>query len=115
MINKDQFYSFYRPYLQIVFQTISSGGISIFVGINASGKSIFTEQILSKKFRQEHIKKQNIHLVPLIFKDKPPPTTNQLYKYWLVETAKSIERKLILNEEINEFAFNTQMSKWIKS
>lgn len=115
MIVNDQFYRFYRPYLNKIHQSVLKGGVSIFVGINSSGKTLFKEQIFSKKFRDEFIKEKKIHFVFLDFKDKIPSSSEQLYKYWLSETAKSIGKNIIFEKEINEYDFNTQMNEWVQS
>lgn len=115
MILQNQFYIFYRSYLKKISQIIRDGKISIFVGINTIGKTLFTEQLMSKRFREEFLQAQKTHLVLLDFKDKPPPTSKQLYRYWLMQTAKTTGQKLDQNEDFNDYIFSFQMSEIIKN
>ena len=63
MILSNKFYKFYRPYLNIISQTIVSGGVSVLVGINSSGKTLLKEQIVSPKFKEEFIKSQKEDMI----------------------------------------------------
>lgn len=112
---QNQFYNFYKPYLKCVGEAINNGKSLIFVGINSIGKTLLVEQILSKNFREDYLSKTKVHLVYLEFKDKNPPTTEQLYKYWLWQTAKTLKQKIPKKEIINDFSFYSLMSEMIKS
>ncbi len=111
----NQFYSFYRPYLEKISLTILNGKMSIFVGINGMGKNLLVEELKSSKFINEYLKKEKVRLVFLEFKDKYPPTSEQLYKYWLTQTAKEIGYKLPTDEIFNEFSFYTYLSNMSKN
>lgn len=112
---QNQFYQFYRPYLKKICQAIETGRTLIFVGINSIGKTLLVNQILSKKFKKEFLKKQKVHLVFLEFKDKNPPTADQLYKYWLIQTAQGLGYQLNQKETFNEFSFYSHLTQMAKS
>ena len=108
-----QFFRFFKPYLAKAANTIQTGKVMIFVGINAIGKSILVEQILSGKFRKEFLKNQKVRLVFLSFKDRSGLSKEQLYDYWLTQTQKACQLKK-KPEEINDFSFDSYLSEIVK-
>ena len=111
---QEQFYHFYKPYLKKIYNTIINGKGLILVGINAIGKNLLTEQVLSPQFKEEFIPKKKVHLIMLDFKDKYSPHSEQLYKYWLKKTADAVGEKLDRDELYNDFSFYLLMSEMIK-
>lgn len=112
---QEQFYTFYKPYLKRVGEAIENGKSLILVGINSIGKTLLVEQILSKNFREDYLWKTKVHLVYLEFKDKNPPTTEQLYEYWCIQTAKMLNQRLPQKEVFNDFSFYSFMTEMIKN
>ncbi len=109
---ENQFYQFYKPYLRKISHTIEMGKALIFVGINTIGKVYLAEQILSDKFRNEFFPVGKVHLVFINLKNRSGITTNQLFAYWLSETAKVLGIK-VENREINNFSFYSRMNEII--
>lgn len=109
-----QFYNFYRPYLNKICQKILEGKVLILIGINSIGKTLLTYELQSKKFRSEYLKKQRVHLIFLEFKDKIPPKPQQLYKYWLTQTAQTLGYTLPQGEVFNDFSFYFHLQEMAK-
>lgn len=112
---QNQFYSFYRPYLNSASSAIRNGKVLIFVGINAIGKNILAQQIMSQKFSEEYFKNTKTHLIFLNFKDKYPPSSTQLYEYWIEETAKALKIEIKEKEEYNDFSFYYFLTSFVKN
>lgn len=112
---QNQFYQFYRPYLKKVYQAIIAGKSVILVGINAIGKTLLAEQIMSSRFRKEFLGKEKVHLVLLEFKDRFSPSGPQIYRYWLKETARILDYKRISSVEYNIFSFYSEMTEIIRN
>ena len=111
---QNQFYQFYRPYLKKICQSIKDGRVLLIVGINSIGKSLLTLQLQSKRFQKEFLRKKGIKLIFLEFKDKNPPLAEQLYQYWLTETAKALNYSLPPKEKVNDYSFYFHLSEMAK-
>jgi len=92
---------------------MENGQSQILVGMNSIGKTQLAEQILSAEFKKDC--PFTLYPVFLDFKNKYPPTTPQLYKYWLTETAKVFSIELDKSIEWNDFTFYSWMFEKIKS
>lgn len=89
----------------------------VLVGINSIGKTLLSLQLQSKQFKKECLNDEKARMVFLEFKDKTPPSSSQLYKYWLTKTAKLLEYDLPSDEVFNDFSFYfhlTEMGKMLK-
>ncbi len=115
MAKQNQFYIFYKTYLDKISKTIFGGKVAVIVGINGIGKNLLVEQLKSGAFSKDYVKNKKVKLIFLEFKDKYPPTAEQLYKYWLTQTAKEIGYKLPTRETFNEFSFYTYLSNMSKN
>lgn len=111
MIVDRQYYSFYRSYLNKICQNIKAGKVLILVGINSIGKTLLTMQLQSDLFQKKYLNGENAKLVFLEFKDKNPPNPTQLYKYWLTQTAKTLNCSLPQDLEFNDFSFYFHLSE----
>lgn len=87
------------------------GEVLILVGINSIGKTLLTLQLQSQRFQKECLNGQNVKQIFLEFKDKNPPTPQQLYKYWLTQTAKVLNYPLPVKETFNDFSFYSHLSE----
>lgn len=111
---QNQFFNFYKPYLKKTAKAIENGKSIVFVGINAIGKHFLAEQILSKQFRNEFFTNKKIKIVFLNFKNKHTPDDEQLYRYWITETAQSISFKVNFQGTYNIFSFYSLMSEILR-
>lgn len=112
-----QYFIFYRSYIEKICQSIRNGKVLIVVGINSAGKTLLSLQLQSQQFKQKYFKNSHTHLVFLEFKDKTPPSSSQLYKYWLTQTAQLLHYDLPSHEVFNDFSFYfhlTEMGKRLK-
>lgn len=114
MKTEEAFYDFYKPLLKKTSLVIKKGKAVIFVGVNGIGKNLLASQILSTKFKKEFLKDTKTHFVFLNFKDKAPPTKNQLLDYWLSQTAKALKFKTGKLATLNEFTFYSRMERSIR-
>jgi DNA-binding winged helix-turn-helix (wHTH) protein len=110
----DNYLDFYRSQLKLICQKIDKGKVGIFIGINSIGKTLLTLQLSSADFKNQFIGKQKVNLIFLEFKDKTPPTSEQLYKYWLTKTALALHYPLPKNEVFNDFSFHFYLSDMVK-
>src|SRR4030067_2776781 len=109
----DHFFEFLRPELELVAKTIEKGGAIFFVGLNGSGKTYFSERILSSRFQTDFFPNKKLHCVFLSFKDKVKPEKSQIYNYWIDETAKILNEPVNQNEEFNDFTFYSKMNSFV--
>jgi hypothetical protein len=111
----NQFYSFYKSFLDKFCQSIEKGKTEIFVGINSIGKTLLIEQIKSERFQKEFSEDKKVRFIYLDFKDKNSPKSSQLYRYWLSKTAETIDYKLPDNEIFNDYSFYFHLTEIIRS
>lgn len=111
---QNQFNSFYRPYIDKICQSIKEGKVLILVGINSIGKTLLTLQLQSGSLKKTYLENEKVKFVYLEFKDKNPPTTQQLYKYWLTQTAKVLNYPLPQKETFNDFSFYSHLSETVR-
>lgn len=109
---KTQYYRFYRSQLKEISQAIEKRKSLVFVGINSIGKTLLVNQVLSSRFRKEFLKEKKAKLIFLEFKDKFPPTSQQLYWYWLEKQPKHSITSLIREKSITIFLFTTIWARW---
>ena len=86
----------------------------VFVGVNSIGKTLLVNQVLSSRFRKEFLTGKKVKLIFLEFKDKFPPTSQQLYRYWLEKSAEVFRYKLNKGEEYNDFSFYYHLGEMAK-